>query len=49
MYEAIKLIATMYYNKCRKYTKEELTPELQDVLFDEAYEEYCTMESITKR
>lgn len=46
MYEDMKWIADAYRIKCSKYTKEELTPELCDVLFDEAYNEYCMMNHI---
>lgn len=46
MYEAMKHIATAFYIKCNKYTKEELTLEMRDILFDEAFEEYCTMVNI---
>lgn len=43
MYEDIKWIANQFRIKCSKYSKEELTPELCDILFDEAYKEYCTI------
>ena len=46
MYEDIKWIADAYRIKCSKYTKEELTPELCDELFNEAYNEYMTMNYI---
>lgn len=43
MYEDIKWMANTYRIKCSKYKPEELTPELCDRLFDEAYKEYITM------
>lgn len=43
MYEDIKWIANAYRIKCSKYKPEELTPDLCDRLFDEAYNEYMTM------
>ena len=43
LYESIKQIATMFYIKCNKYSKEELTIQLREVLFDEAFNEFCTM------
>ena len=43
MYEDIKWMANTYRIKCSKYKPEELTPELCDRLFDEAYKEYVTM------
>lgn len=46
MYEDIKWIADAYRIKCSKYTKEELTPDLCDELFKEAYNEYMTMNYI---
>jgi hypothetical protein len=49
LYDTIKHIATMYHIKCSKYTKEELTPEMRDLLFDEAFDEYCTMEDINSK
>ena len=49
MYDVIKHIATGFYIKCSKYKKEELTPELRDELFDEAFNEYGTMESINNK
>lgn len=49
LYEAIKEIATRFYIKCSKYPKEELTFELREVLFDEAFNEFCTMENINNK
>lgn len=49
MYEAIKHIATVFQIKCSKYKKDELTPELRDTLFDEAFNEYCTMENVNNK
>ena len=49
MYEAMKHIATVFYIKCNKYKKEELTLELRDILFDEAFNEYCTMNAINSK
>ena len=46
MYEDIKWIADAYRIKCSKYTKEQLTPELLDILFDEAFKEYCMINHI---
>ena len=46
MYEDIKWIANAYRIKCSKYKPEELTPELCDRLFDEAYNEYTMMQII---
>lgn len=46
LYEAIKDIATRFYIKCSKYKKEELTIQMRDILFDEAFNEFCTMERI---
>lgn len=46
MYEDIKWIADAYRIKCSKYTKEELTPDLCDELFNEVYNEYMTMNYI---
>lgn len=42
MYEDIKWIANAFRIKCGKYSKEELTPKLCDILFEEAYKEYMT-------
>jgi hypothetical protein len=49
MYEDIKWIANAFRIKCSKYTKEELTLELRDKLFDEAFNEYSTMENINSK
>ena len=46
LYEAIKDISTRFYIKCNKYTKEELTIPLREILFEEAFNEFCTMESV---
>lgn len=46
MYEDIKWIANLFRIKCSKYTKDQLTPEFCDILFDEAYNEYCTINQI---
>lgn len=49
LYEAIKDIATRFYIKCSKYPKEELTIQLREILFEEAFNEFCTMESINSK
>lgn len=49
LYEAIKNIATRFYIKCSKYKKEELTIQMREILFDEAFNEFCTMESINNK
>ena len=46
LYDAIKQISTMFYIKCNKYSKEELTFPLRETLFNEAFNEFCTMNSI---
>lgn len=46
MYEDIKWIANAFRIKCSKYTKEQLTLELCDILFDEAFKEYCNINAI---
>ena len=46
LYEAIKDISTRFYIKCNKYTKEELTIQMREILFEEAFNEFCTMESV---
>lgn len=46
LYEAIKDIATRFYIKCSKYQKAELTIQMREILFDEAFNEFCTMEKI---
>ena len=43
MYEMIKDIATMFYIKCCKYPKEQLTNDFRDILFDEVIEECIAM------
>ena len=43
MYEIIKDIATMFYIKCSKYPKEQLTQNFRDILFDEVIEECIAM------
>ena len=45
-YEIIKQIATMFYIKCSKYSKEELTQNFRDILFDEVIEECIAMDMI---
>ena len=42
-FDDIKWIADAYRIKCDKYKPEQLTSELCDKLFDEAFNEYCTM------
>lgn len=49
LYEAIKDIATRYQIKCGKYPKEELTYKMREILFEEAYNEFCTMNSINSK
>jgi hypothetical protein len=49
LYEAIKQIATRFHIKCSKYSKEELTMQMREILFDEAFNEYCTMENINSK
>lgn len=49
LYEAIKDIATRFYIKCSKYPKSELTIQLREILFEEAFNEFCTMESINSQ
>ena len=49
LYEAIKDISTRFYIKCSKYKKEELTIQMREILFDEAFNEFCTMESINSQ
>ena len=49
LYEAIKDIATRFYIKCSKYPKEELTIRLREILFGEAFNEFCTMERINSK
>lgn len=44
--EVIKEISMSFYNKCSKYPKEQLTPELRDMLFDETVNEQCMMNKI---
>ena len=46
MYEDIKWIADAYRIKCDKYKPKQLTSELCDKLFDEAFNEYRMMERI---
>lgn len=43
LYDAMKQIATMFHIKCSKYKKEELTIQMREVLFDEAFNEFVTM------
>lgn len=49
MYDAIKHIANSFQIKCSKYPKEELSPAFKEILFDEVFNEYCTMEHINSR
>lgn len=49
LYEAIKEIATRYHIKCEKYSKEELTIQLREMLFDEAFNEFCTMVGVNNK
>lgn len=49
LYEAIKDISTRFYIKCSKYSKEELTIQLREILFEEAFDEFCTMESVNSK
>ena len=49
LYEAIKDISTRFYIKCSKYPKSELTIQLREILFEEAFNEFCTMESINSQ
>lgn len=49
LYEAIKQIATRFYIKCSKYPKEELTIQLREILFEEAFNEFCTMERVNNK
>lgn len=46
MYNVTKQIAMSFLFKCNKYSKEQLTSDLCDMLFDEAVTEYCTREKI---
>lgn len=46
MIRTIKQIAMSFHFKCNKYSKEQLTSDLCDRLFDEAVTEYCTREKI---
>lgn len=49
LYEAIKHISTVFYIKCSKYPKSELTIQLREILFEEAFNEYCTMENANSK
>lgn len=49
LYEAIKDISTRFYIKCSKYKKEELTYQMREFLFDEAFNEFCMMESVNNK
>ena len=49
LYEVINDIATRFYIKCNKYPKEELTIQMREKLFDEAFNEFCTMENINNK
>lgn len=47
-YEDIKDIANAFRIKCSKYYSEDLTPELCDMLFDEAYNQHNIMNTINR-
>ena len=49
LYEAIKDIATRFYIKCSKYPKEELTIQMREILFEEAFDEFCAMDHINSK
>ena len=49
LYEAIKDISTRFYIKCNKYPKEELTYQLRETLFEEAFNEFCMMNNINSK
>lgn len=49
LYEAIKDISTRFYIKCNKYPKEKLTIQMREILFEEAFNEFCTMESVNSK
>lgn len=46
LYDVIKDITMSFYNKCSKYSKEQLTPEFCDMLFDETVNEQCMINKI---
>ena len=46
LYNVTKQIAMSFLIKCNKYSKEQLTSDLCDKLFDESVMEYCTREKI---
>ena len=43
LYDAIRDIATRFHIKCSKYPKEELTIQMREVLFNEAFNEFVMM------
>jgi hypothetical protein len=49
LYDAIQQIATRFYIKCSKYPKEKLTVKMREILFDEAFNEFCMMETINSK
>ena len=49
LYDAIKDIATRFHIKCSKYPKEELTIQMREVLFDEAFNEFVAMYDINNK
>lgn len=49
LYDIIKDIVMRFDIKCRKYKPEELTIPMKEILFDEAYKEFCFMEGINNK
>ncbi len=49
MYDVMKWIANAFRIKCSKYKPEELTPELCDSLFGDAFNEYCVMNTVNQK
>ena len=49
LYDIIKDIVMRFDIKCRKYKPEELTIPMKEILFDEAYKEFCFMEGINSK
>ena len=49
LYDIIRDIVMRYDVKCRKYKAEELTIKMKEILFDEAYKEFCFMEGINNK
>ena len=43
MYEMMKDVAMMFYIKCSKYPKEQLTQNFRDILFEEVIDECIAM------